>query len=1160
MRLLTVLLFGVFLVATQVFLVLKAMQDNLFERNIDPVDAVMERQTSVLDELTPQERLWLDTHRTVNVGIDPDFYPLEKFDSEGRYTGIGPDYLRILQKMTGLTFHVMPPADWTDTTDLATNKKVDMYIAAAETRHRARYMLFTPSYIVLPGIIVTRQPSPDSRDPLADIDNIKGLAGKHVAVVNRYSWHDFLLEQHPEIIPVVVKNTLEGLQKVAFGEVDAMIDYQFNITEKISNSGIRNLRVAGVIDAPYGHAFGIRKDWPELHSIITKALEQITPEERRIIAQKWLQPYEKKTFSKQTLWMMLFAAEVLFTVFAFVLYWNFSLKRQVSRRTEQLNQELIKYDRAEKELRESRAMLEQSNLELEHRVNERTRDLQTINAELQLAKEAADAATTAKSQFLANISHEIRTPLHGIMAFAELALLKEKTPPHRYLRAILQSSRALLEIINDLLDVSKIEAGHLELEQAPFMLDDVVHHVCTVAMHNAQAGGIELIVDMDPHMQLALIGDAGRLQQIIMNLVTNAVKFTGPGGQICVTLKQAHAEPLPSEPDQQRVRIICFVRDTGVGIAPESLDQLFQPFRQVDASTTRRHGGTGLGLCICRQLVEMMDGEIWVESEPNVGSTFAFSVPLCTQPNAGPAAQLPPPPEHPVHVLVLSASPLQTEILRRHFAALGIDAVTASTVDEAVQKGRELPQKQPDLLFLDRKLAEPNTLYALRALRTAFGHTIPAILMDEHAGEQILSESHREDAQQDGQVAILSLVTLRGLHESIVSLNEPCLVAYSGRLHALPTPMEAPLFHDVRILVAEDNPTNQEIMEALFEDTGVSLTVVSNGKQALDALRVGAQRGEHFDLVLMDVQMPVMDGYEATRIIRTMPELEGLPIVAITAHAMHEDKMRALSAGIARYLSKPLSRAALFGTLRALLPNKIIPRKPVQAASAPPEAAIATCGNSLPPCLDANAIERLNVSPETYQKILRGYVRNTAEALPALRKGLYLDPSLPEQAACHPAWEWLIREAHNLKGASANVGAVAVQQDAHALELGLRQFIRQSGNATVSRTDMANTFAPLLETLERAFSTVQASLELPVTAPCHEGQAQKLQTETLSEEQMTQVHHLRDMLALADPERIADALTPLAEFLPPALMNQLQHAIDFYDYDEALALLPPDTK
>ena len=268
MRLLTVLLFGVFLVATQVFLVLKAMQDNLFERDVDPVDAVMERQASISDELTPQERLWLSKNHTVRVGVDPDFYPLEKFDAEGRYTGIGPDYLRILHKMTGLSFRIAPPSDWTNTIDMATSHKVDMYIAAAETQHRSQYMLFTPSYIVLPGIIVTRQPTKgesvtrgaatDETEP--SIDGLKDLAGKRVAVVNRYSWHDFLEELHPEITPVPVKNTLEGLQKVAFGEVDAMIDYQFNITEKINNSGIRNLRAAGSIDAPYGHAFGIRKE------------------------------------------------------------------------------------------------------------------------------------------------------------------------------------------------------------------------------------------------------------------------------------------------------------------------------------------------------------------------------------------------------------------------------------------------------------------------------------------------------------------------------------------------------------------------------------------------------------------------------------------------------------------------------------------------------------------------------------------------------------------------------------------------------------------------------------------------------------------------------------------------------------------------------------
>ena len=260
--------------------------------------------------------------------------------------------------------------------------------------------------------------------------------------------------------------------------------------------------------------------------------------------------------------------------------------------------------------------------------------------------------------------------------------------------------------------------------------------------------------------------------------------------------------------------------------------------------------------------------------------------------------------------------------------------------------------------------------------------------------------------------------------------------------------------------------------------------------------------------------------------------------------------------------SKPLSRAALFGTLRALLPNKIMPRQPEQAA--PQERAAAPSVQpvpALPPCLDARAVERLNVSPETYQKIVRGYVRNTSEALPALRKGLYLDAADGEPALCRPSWEWIIREAHNLKGASANVGAVAVQQDAHALETAARRAFDRHGPAALQRGELENAFAPLLDALETAFATVRASvLDFLPEVRDEAGPDASLRPGLLDAAQQAQVQHLKDMLALADPDRVAEALAPLSGFLAPALMEQLQGAVDLYDYDEALALLdtPPD--
>jgi signal transduction histidine kinase/DNA-binding response OmpR family regulator len=1129
-RLFTVLLFGLLLITSQIFLALKMVRDT-GGSDIDVVDTLEKDTSSMLDILTVQERQWLKAHPSITVGIDPEFYPVEFLDKDGLYRGIGPDYLRLIRKLTGLTFHVVHTPDWSSTIRMGTTQQVDMYIAAAKTEFRSAYMLFTPPYINLPGIVVTRQegdrkgvpekdtasPSPKgpeaARSPSGDFFLQPSMAAhlrdKKVAVVERYSWHDFLEEHHPEIRITPVATTREGLQKVAFGEVDAMIDYQFNITEKIRHSGVLNLRAAGEIRPPYGHAFAIRKDWPELHAILSKALKRITPDQRRLITAKWLQPLERNIFSVRTLWLMLFAAEAALAVFAFVLYWNFSLKQQVERRTAQLNRELSRRDRDQRALSESRALLEQANTELEQRVLERTRDLQDINTELQKAKEAADAATTAKSQFLANISHEIRTPLHGIISFAELALERRDKPPHQALQTILQSSHTLLNIINDLLDVSKIEAGHMELEQAPFMLDDVVNRVCTLALPNASSCGIELVVDMEPGMPLALEGDAGRIQQILTNLVGNATKFTPRGGSIRVVLS---GSPYPDVPNT--ARILCRVQDTGVGIAPEFQDQLFQPFRQGDASSTRRHGGTGLGLFICRQFVEAMNGEIGVESEPGQGSTFTFSLALPMQDIQWTCTPFSP----ALNVLLLSDSSLRTPLLIRQLTALGMRAVLAAGVEEGIARLTS-SRTCPDLLFLDRMFCDSSTPGTLEALRIACTRSwgekvVPAIIMDED-----ISPEKAED------VTVLPVITARALHDAALRLCRPTELAADRTPSLLPFPLDQKPPHgqnhefpDTHILVAEDNPTNQEIMVALFEDTGVRLSVVDNGRQAVATIR-----REHVDLVLMDVQMPVMDGYEATREIRaggtqSDSEASRVPIIAVTAHARQEDKARALKAGVDLYLSKPLSRKALLKAVRTLLPHKHMSRPPREK----------TVETSIDP--HTSAMDRLGVSRPAYLKLLWGFLKNTRSTLPVLH-------DLAEKGDRD-----LIRAAHNLKGAAANIGASEVQKAAALLE------------QAAEKGDKA-AFPDLLRGLQTVFE------ELAETAPLQSGtESPARNPEPGSRENPEPSHELhlralRNALDLADPDDVRSAYKAAAPGLSASVADRLRDFVDSFDYDDAKDLL-----
>lgn len=325
MRLLLTLCLGLCIIAIQVILGARAFFPDAFADKTDVVDTLMERKKSVLDKISPAELAWIAEHPVVTVGADPDFYPLEMFDERGRYTGLGGDYLRLLGKMTGLDFRARRLTDWASTEEQARQKRIDVFMAAAKTGRRSEYMLFTEPYINMPGTIMTRRGSGLDTAGLAD------LKGKKVAVVNNYSWHDFLREFHPEIIAVPVADTLGALQQVAAGQADAVIDYEFNLLEKIQTGGILQIQSAGKVDSAYGHAVAVRKDQPELFSVISTALAQITPAEQNMLARKWLAQERPAGQERHLQWIFFFFLESLLLCLGLNWLWQHEVEKQVAR-------------------------------------------------------------------------------------------------------------------------------------------------------------------------------------------------------------------------------------------------------------------------------------------------------------------------------------------------------------------------------------------------------------------------------------------------------------------------------------------------------------------------------------------------------------------------------------------------------------------------------------------------------------------------------------------------------------------------------------------------------------------------------------------------------------------------------------------------------------